>query len=148
MPSRTPACPPGTQQSLPATAGPRVDHGARCWSSSEDAKGRSSEMVKVHNFSIPCNNPKNTRTFETFCRTTTHCGFWQTGDLGRSKSKSPSFIYYIPSPMATVLTWASLVHVWAGRLPGRSALLSPQLYRDVQKSSRQLSMKSSKLHGS
>ena len=148
MPPRTPASPPGTQQSLPATAGPRVDHGAQCWSSSEDTKGRSSEMVKVHNFSIPCNNPKNTRTFETFCRTTTHTVASGRLATWAEVNLSLSFIYYIPSPMATVLTWASLVHVWAGRLPGRSALLSLQLYRDIQKSSRQLSMKSSKLHGS
>lgn len=67
-----PSLSPQNTAGSPATAGPRVDHGAQGWSSSEDAKGRSSEMVKVHNFSVPCNNPKNTRTFETFCRTTTH----------------------------------------------------------------------------
>lgn len=95
----------GTQQSVPAAAGPRVDPGAECWLSSEDAKGRSSEMVKVHNFSVPSNNPKNTHTFETFCRTTIHTvvsgrlATWAEVNL----SLPPLFTTF-PHRCATVLT--------------------------------------------
>lgn len=69
--AQTSASPVLNRQSVPATAG-RVARSEVLDLSSEDAKGRSSEMVKVHNFSVPSNNPKNTYTFETFCRTTIH----------------------------------------------------------------------------